>query len=474
MEALGKFVNSISSAIEFNKATLSGCVDVIVVRQPDGSLKSTPFHVRFGKLKLLKCKDCPVSISVNSNQTDLKMILGEAGEGFFEEGTTISDAKIHHPQEKETRQKAKSDKSLAPIKIDNRDNMMNSKLLNALELKLSSSTCSDKTKADSQASDVNANFENENQKASDFIFSDDVQPIILPSKQSSVTSHEKLHRSHSASEIPDIKIQETTTKTLRPTSRQLESLNLQIGMNHITYTVKSNLQGTQTIVGNIYLWTYDSNIIISDIDGTITKSDVMGHLMSMAKRDWSQPGIAPLYTNIRRNGYHLMYLTSRAIGQADQTREFLNSVQQDGKMLPLGPLITSPDRLLPSVKREIIFKRPEIFKMAVLKDIRNLFPADHNPFHAGFGNRETDAIAYKSVGVPLEKVFIVNPKGDIHHHNHNGISKSYAMINTMIKEIFPGIVKNSKTRLLEKIDSENALNLKDEELMQSNLIKVIS
>jgi len=197
----------------------------------------------------------------------------------------------------------------------------------------------------------------------------------------------------------------------------LRSLNLKTGCNTITYTVRTSLQGSQTIQGHIYFWPVDANIIISDIDGTITKTDFLGHLMPMVGKDWSQPGIAPLYSNIRRNGYHILYLTSRPIGQARQTKDFLHSIYQDGKMLPHGPLIMSPDRMFPSVKREVIFKRPELFKMAVLKDIRSLFPETHNPFHAGFGNRETDAIAYNSVGISLEKVYIVNPKGDIYHHN---------------------------------------------------------
>lgn len=33
---------------------MAGIEDVVVVRQPDGSLKSTPFHVRFGKLDVLR------------------------------------------------------------------------------------------------------------------------------------------------------------------------------------------------------------------------------------------------------------------------------------------------------------------------------------------------------------------------------------------------------------------------------------
>lgn len=48
----------------------------------------------------------------------------------------------------------------------------------------------------------------------------------------------------------------------------------------------------------------------------------------------------------------------------------------------------SPDRLLPSFKREVIDKKPEVFKIKALKDIRNLFDSDTCMF-AGFGNRES-------------------------------------------------------------------------------------
>jgi len=32
-------------------------MDIIVVRYPDGSLRSSPFHLRFGTLKILKAKE---------------------------------------------------------------------------------------------------------------------------------------------------------------------------------------------------------------------------------------------------------------------------------------------------------------------------------------------------------------------------------------------------------------------------------
>lgn len=44
-----------------NQATLSGCIDVIVVRQADGTFQCSPFHVRFGKLGVLHSREKVVS-----------------------------------------------------------------------------------------------------------------------------------------------------------------------------------------------------------------------------------------------------------------------------------------------------------------------------------------------------------------------------------------------------------------------------
>jgi hypothetical protein len=50
--------------------------------------------------------------------------------------------------------------------------------------------------------------------------------------------------------------------------------------------------------------------------------------------DWSQSGIVELYTRIRRNGYHILYLSARAIGQASTTRDYLHSVNQVSTHFP--------------------------------------------------------------------------------------------------------------------------------------------
>lgn len=48
---------------EINGATLTGAIDVIVVEQPDGTFLCSPFHVRFGKLGVLRSRQKIVSKS---------------------------------------------------------------------------------------------------------------------------------------------------------------------------------------------------------------------------------------------------------------------------------------------------------------------------------------------------------------------------------------------------------------------------
>ena len=96
---------------------------------------------------------------------------------------------------------------------------------------------------------------------------------------------------------------------------QQAQLKLQDGSNDVTFSVTTAYQGTTKCCCRIFLWNYDDKIIVSDIDGTITKSDVMGHIMPYIGRDWTQGGVAQLFTKIKNNGYHFLYLSARAIGE---------------------------------------------------------------------------------------------------------------------------------------------------------------
>lgn len=50
-----------------------------------------------------------------------------------------------------------------------------------------------------------------------------------------------------------------------------ESLDLKPGANSVTFTVSSSLQGEKSVCGTIYLWPTDIKIVVSDVDGTITR-----------------------------------------------------------------------------------------------------------------------------------------------------------------------------------------------------------
>jgi phosphatidate phosphatase LPIN len=332
-------------------------------------------------------------------------------------------------------------------------------------------------------------------------------------------------------------------KTLRLSSEQLKCLSLNYGENDITYSVNN---GKSIVTCKLFLWKRSTPIVISDIDGTITRSDALGHVLTMLGRDWTHEGVAKLFDDIEFNGYNIMYLTARSVGLADTTRSYLQGVEQNGYKLPMGPVILSPDRTIAALKREIVLKKPEVFKMACLNDIRTLYypdttnPLEHEmhhlsydfneneserceqeedeaneeeenkdfedfnkekekenivsydkksgetdissdidsdeftdintntysnkndkgiiedlkdlhltsavdetntPFYAGFGNRITDAISYRSVGVPSSRIFTINPDGDVKMEllEMAGYKCSYVSIVELVDQFFPPV-----------------------------------
>eukprot|EP00922_Rhytidocystis_sp_ex-Travisia-forbesii_P038848 GHVS01057872.1.p1 GENE.GHVS01057872.1~~GHVS01057872.1.p1 ORF type:complete len:608 (+),score=87.52 GHVS01057872.1:198-2021(+) len=538
----GKILSSVSSALDFNQATLSGCIDIIVVEQehaePAG-LRSTPFHVRFGKAKLLRSREKIVSISVNGRETELRMKLGAAGEAYFVEETNDSIVEGHETspfaspalsprssfalaeeQPNDTNNEAVWSWGWGdlpqPEQRPNGDSSTGSPLPPGISTdweeqksKVAFSMCGhllygtpEEVIHDEEVFRANL-ITWEQMEMNPLLWYNPSMvalfggaPPFYPGKVAmpmlaswvmfgrplpvsalqtlvtcSVTATQAKDRSwmswwssdpvtldspavpsSSSRHIPSPasppedggggKAEEEGKKfrkSLRPTSEQLKSLGLSPGANRITFRVSSSLQGTKSVSSTIYLWPQNAKIVISDVDGTITRSDVLGQLMPIVGRDWSHSGVADLYTKVRQNGYFLLYLTARAIGQADSTRDYLFGLTQNAKeKLPDGPLILSPDRLFPSFKREVIDRKPYVFKIAALRDIRNLFPKNYNPFYAGFGNRDSDHRAYVHIGVPEGKVFIIDPRGVIHHVNTT-YARTYASMSEICQYMFPAV-----------------------------------
>jgi phosphatidate phosphatase LPIN len=227
-------------------------------------------------------------------------------------------------------------------------------------------------------------------------------------------------------------------KTLRLTSDQLKALDLKPGANTMSFTVNRS-----KCEAYMFYWKHDVPIVISDIDGTITKSDALGHVLNMIGRDWTHQGVAKLYTDIVNNGYNIFYLTSRSVGLADTTRAYLNGVVQETYRLPKGPVIMSPDRTIAALRREIYLRKPEVFKMACLRDIMQLFdkPSHQTPFYAGFGNRFTDALSYRSVNIPSTRIFTINSNAEVSLDvlSLNSYKTGYASMREIVDHFFPPV-----------------------------------
>uniref|UniRef100_A0A8B9L0Q2 phosphatidate phosphatase n=1 Tax=Astyanax mexicanus TaxID=7994 RepID=A0A8B9L0Q2_ASTMX len=607
-----------------NPATLSGCIDIIVVRQPDGSLQCSPFHVRFGKMGVLRSREKVVDIEVNGEPVDLHMKLGENGEAFFVKQTEndqevvpsylatspiLSDGAVMMSSSIQTlgpsvsgiengaikkrrkrRRKSKVDSvkrepsaeyskdeevftidissnegddhtahirsSLYPTDKRSRHLGSDGVYLDdlteldpevaALYFPKSEGSgagrvcCENTTRsmsmspqsvgssgADSgvdsyseqttdlpsialslcggltDSREITKEYFQEkavtyNQFAANPALIDDpnlvvkigskyynwstAAPILLamqvfqkPLPKATIESimKEKMPRKggrwwfswrgrgsssktvyeSSSSDEEHISAKQTPSstqpenippqggvsyrKTLRLTSDQLASLQLKEGPNDVVFSVTTQYQGTCRCEGTIYLWNWDDKIIISDIDGTITRSDTLGHILPTLGKDWTHQGIARLFHKVSQNGYKFMYCSARAIGMAGMTRGYLHWVNESGTMLPQGPVLLSPSSLFSALHREVIEKKPEKFKVECLTDIKNLFFPNTQPFYAAFGNRATDVYSYKEVGVPLNRIFTVNPKGElVQEHAKTNIS-SYARLGEVVDHVFP-------------------------------------
>ncbi|XP_068768010.1 phosphatidate phosphatase LPIN3 isoform X2 [Struthio camelus] len=268
----------------------------------------------------------------------------------------------------------------------------------------------------------------------------------------------------------------TYKKSLRLSSKQIERLNLQDGPNEVAFSVTTQYQGTCCCEGTIYLWNWDDKVVISDIDGTITKSDALGHILPHLGKDWTHHGVAKLFHKIhllrhskdkdasgfpmskqatplvkpscflKGNGYKFLYCSARAIGMAHITKGYLKWVNEQGCALPKGPILLAPSSLFSAFHREVIEKKPEVFKIACLMDIQNLFTTKQ-PFFAAFGNRVNDVYAYKQVGLPESHIFTVNPKGELIQELTKNHKSTYERLSELVELIFPPLGQNGNIAL---------------------------
>lgn len=468
-------LSAFSNIFELNQSVLSGAMDVIAVKQKDGSIKSTPFYVRFGSLKIIKSKEKIVSLTVNGTQVPIKMKLSSSGDAYFvyeelnskdlEHNPEVqpqqkTDVPLHKPIESQLKRirnhfVTSLDESFESIK-DRSSSAPASKKKSALYVEFYSDFLNErsliKTNLNTQlrnnivSNDLNSiedkeindskvkrrftDLENETHNLHPEVFAKIIENNSAPEYEISLCldeliknpydcekifeskklkkesfendflnltcnpnlaikfdrkiypfkagefvllnkllfksepSEENLNKflmsnksgifgslrskvklpifdidalnrknlmkiEHSnMDEIKDLSANRKNNRLIFPTSNQLSMMNLNPGRNVISFTCYSRITGTKTLTSEIYLWNHDEKIVISDVDGTITKSDVLGQIMPMLGKDWTHDGVSKLFNQIHDNGYKIIYLTARALCQSDITKDYLVKVNQ--------------------------------------------------------------------------------------------------------------------------------------------------
>uniref|UniRef100_A0A8C9SFZ3 Lipin 3 n=1 Tax=Scleropages formosus TaxID=113540 RepID=A0A8C9SFZ3_SCLFO len=495
-----------------NPATLTGGIDVIVVRQPDGSLQCSPFHVRFGKLGVLRSKEKVVDIEINGEPVELHMKLGDNGEAFFvEESTDLEESIPAHlctspipvemtepcggrespPSATSRRKKRRRKRMRSDAHREGAGS--SSEEREALEMEghaegsrsVYFSLSENPFEESAKPKDVHPHSDGELSPESVFNSrpaspkSDSelmVNPLESPGPQmqwnwgafpkachsermvevqqiSPILVSENTHfrtiqrqdsfdmdsegaRSCQLTDSvtlvrpeprPGGAEQPPTLGSSSPSSDQTSPLSAHRYARQKDMTLEAGEESTSELPDSLgYAFAHGFH-----------RSDALGHILPQLGKDWTHNGIAKLYHKIHQNGYKFLYCSARAIGMADITKGYLQWVNDRGTVLPKGPVLLAPSSLFSALHREVIEKKPEVFKIACLTDIRDLFNPSKQPFFAAFGNRTNDAYAYKEVGVPEMRIFTVNPKGELIQEKTKGNKLSYSRLSKLVDHVFP-------------------------------------
>ena len=131
----------------------------------------------------------------------------------------------------------------------------------------------------------------------------------------------------------------------------------------------------------VYLYTLTDKIIISDMDGTMTKTDIRGFYHNCKGNHYLHDGYETFVRELMHNGYKIIWITMRSITMYAFSKRYIRQyVGVEGALFP------EPEEFFPSFKKEIMKKTGNI-KTNMIRMIRELFPLEVNPFDGGLGNR---------------------------------------------------------------------------------------
>eukprot|EP01079_Euglenida_sp_SAG-EU17-18_P004338 gene4338-112_t len=72
-------------------------------------------------------------------------------------------------------------------------------------------------------------------------------------------------------------------------------------------------KGLDQASGSVWLWHINNSVVVSDIDGTITKGDLGGFVLPNVTKatTYTQPGVEEMFSKLSGNKYNMLYLSNR-------------------------------------------------------------------------------------------------------------------------------------------------------------------
>lgn len=230
-------------------------------------------------------------------------------------------------------------------------------------------------------------------------------------------------------------------KILVPSKEAVQSLAglLSNGRNEITY----ELEGCASVKSELFLWPEDVKIVVIDVEGAITVNRKSGVSVWTSFLGGSKSavhdGVAKLLNNVYSNGYKILYISQNAASTKEQLEKI---VAGTGSTLPPGPVIHSPECLMTGA----VSSRSDVFKAAVLRGLKSLFPNISNPYYACFLTRPSDRVAFTRNGVPEGRIFVVDENTSELRSVNRTLRRSFDDINRFVNEMFPPIAGLSPSR----------------------------
>jgi len=223
-------------------------------------------------------------------------------------------------------------------------------------------------------------------------------------------------------------------------SEDLEELNLKPGINEARYVCQ---ELEEIIHFSVFLFDESDKFVLSDIDGTITESDIRGHISTFLGITSVHKNVVQLFDQIGQNGYKIIYLTARSMAQEEDTKHYLFKMlaNQNGFSLPAGPVLFSPISFISGVIAEVVTKSPNIQKSKVIQEVWSLFESrnltDINQTIVGcYGDKETDTKAYLDSGLSPSSVYIVNAAGELRNVGSGEVT-NYGEQFENVNEMYP-------------------------------------